>query len=97
MSSLAIKNYRKVDRGSLVATFTIESNGTEIRDCRVVQSGDKPWFFTGPQREYEKDGKKQYFDLVRFSDAFKQRVHDAVRPHVEPAPATPTAQEDDLW
>lgn len=97
MSNLTIKDYRKVKRGNLVATFTVESNGTEIRDCRVVQSGNKPWFFTGPQREYEKDGQRKYFDLVRFSDTFKQRVHDAVKPHVEPQQAQQAPQKDDLW
>lgn len=95
MSSIVIKSYRKVERGNLVATFTVESNGTEIRDCRVIKSGEKPWFFTGPQREYEKEGKKQYFDLVRFSDTFKQRVYDAVRPHVEPEQAPQASQEED--
>lgn len=99
MSGIAIKNYRKVDRGSLLATFTVDTNGTEIRDCRVVKGGaDKPWFFTGPQREYEKDGQKKYFDLVRFSDSFKQRVYDAVKPHVEPPPAAAdTPADDDSW
>lgn len=98
MSTCVIKDYKKVDRGSLLATFTVESKGTQIRDCRVVQQQGKPWFFTGPQREYEKEGKKCYFDYFRPSDAFKQLIHDAVKPYVEPPPAAAdTPADDDVW
>ena len=85
-----------MERGNLVATFTVDTNGTEVRDCRIVRKSDGSWFFTGPQREYDKDGKKQYFDLFRPSDSFRKRILDVLQPHVEP-PATeaPAAQEDD--
>lgn len=78
-NEIEIKNYRHIGKGALYATFSVATRGTEIHNCRVVQPPDgKPWYFTGPQSEYEKDGQKKYFDLVRFSEGFKAKVRAAL-------------------
>jgi len=57
--------------------LTITIDGITINDCkRVSGSGSKgPYdFIAGPQRSYEKDGKRHYVPLVKFSDEVSAEI-----------------------
>lgn len=59
---------RLVDFGSLKAMFTVHLGDLEIRGFKVLdQGGGKPPWIGVPSREIVKDGKREYYDIVRWS------------------------------
>ena len=64
---------KTVDFGSLRALVTVQLGEMEIRGFKVIDQGDgKPWV-APPSREVLRDGKKEYFDVVRFLDQDARR------------------------
>ena len=87
--------FKLVDFGSLKALATVKFDGFEIRGFKIIDNGngngDGPWVGM-PSREVVRDGRKDYFDIVRFSDdeakkAFTVKVLEEYRKATEPAPA----------
>jgi len=52
------------------ADILIEAWGFEIRECGIFEASGKQWM-NFPSRQYEKDGKKQYFAYNRFTEREK--------------------------
>ena len=67
---------KRVDFGSLKALVTVSIGGMEIRGFKVIDQGDgKPWV-SSPSREILKGGKKEYYNIVRFSDEEARKEFD---------------------
>ena len=86
--------FKLVDFGSLKALATIQFADLEIRGFKIIETADGPWVGM-PSREVVRDGRKDYFDIVRFSDdeakkAFHAKVLEEYRKATsepEPIPA----------
>jgi len=66
-------NIKPVDFGSLKALVSVHLNGMEIRGFKVIDQGDgKPWV-ASPSREIVREGRKEYFNIVRFEDPEAKR------------------------
>lgn len=77
---IKVTNLKKIDNSKgLIAAFEVDVNGVEVRNCKLLQFKGE-YFVTGPSKEYfsEKEQKKKYFDLVRFSDEIKNALLDIV-------------------
>lgn len=65
--------FKLVDFGSLKALATVKFDGFEIRGFKIIATDEgAPWVGM-PSREVVRDGKKEYFDIVRFEDPEKRR------------------------
>ncbi len=52
---------------ALKGSFSLElPTGMVINDCRYFVKADSRWIAM-PQRQYEKDGEKRYYNLVTFN------------------------------
>jgi DNA-binding cell septation regulator SpoVG len=61
-------NLKMVEFGSLKALVSVQLEDIEIRGFKVIDQGEgKPWVGV-PAREVTRDGKKEYYDIVRFAD-----------------------------
>jgi DNA-binding cell septation regulator SpoVG len=56
-----------VDFGSLKALVSVQINGMEIRGFKVIDDNKNQWV-APPSREVVRDGRKEYFNIVRFED-----------------------------
>jgi DNA-binding cell septation regulator SpoVG len=66
-------NIKLVDFGSLKALVSVQIHGMEIRGFKVIDQGDdKPWV-APPSREILRDGRKEYFNIVRFAEPEDKR------------------------
>ena len=66
-------NFKMVDFGSLKAMVNIRIGSFEIRGFKIIATDEgAPWVGM-PSREVVRDGKKEYFDIVRFEDEEKRR------------------------
>ena len=66
-----------VDFGSLKALVSIQIEDLEIRGFKVIDQGDgNPWV-SPPTREIIRDGKKDYYLIVRFPDEEARKRFDA--------------------
>jgi len=76
---MRINNFKKMDKGSLVAKFDIEFEewGFTIRECMIMNGKNGQWLSL-PSRQYEADGQKKYYDLVVFTKEKKQQLTDHV-------------------
>jgi DNA-binding cell septation regulator SpoVG len=64
---------RIVDFGSLKALVSVTIGDMEIRGFKVIDQGDgKPWI-AHPDREILRDGRKEYFNIVRIEDKDARR------------------------
>jgi len=62
-----------VDFGSLKALVSVQIDGMEIRGFKIIDQGDdKPWV-APPSREIHRDGKKEYYNIVRFPEEEAKR------------------------
>ncbi|MHC4598982.1 MAG: septation protein SpoVG family protein [Planctomycetota bacterium] len=59
---------RLVDFGSLKALVSVRFGDMEIRGFKVIDSGDGKAWVASPSREIHKDGKKEYYNIVRFTE-----------------------------
>ncbi|MHC5036593.1 MAG: septation protein SpoVG family protein [Planctomycetota bacterium] len=63
-----------VDVGSLKALVSVQMEDMEIRGFKVIDQGDgRPWV-APPSREVNRDGKKEYVNIVRFPDLETRKV-----------------------
>lgn len=61
-----------LDFGSLKAFVSVNFDGMEIRGFKVIDQGDgKPWVAM-PSREIVKEGRKEFYNIVRFNDKDKR-------------------------
>jgi DNA-binding cell septation regulator SpoVG len=64
---------RTVDFGSLKALVSVQLGDLEIRGFKVIDGGDgKPWV-APPSREMMREGRKEYYNIVRFLEADAKR------------------------
>lgn len=84
--SIQIENLKLQDHKTILAKFdiVIPAWGLTIRECSYVKT-DKATFITMPSRQYEKDGKKNYYQFVLWSEEKRHGLHKAVIPIVEEA------------
>ena len=68
-------SFKHVDFGSLKALATVKIGEMEIRGFKVIQSEGEPWVGM-PSREVMRDGKKEYFDIVRFAPEARKAFSD---------------------
>jgi len=69
-----------IGKGNLKAFVDIVINDTiSIYGCRVIQQeGQRPWV-SMPQVEYQKNGHKKYFAVVKILDEkLKEDINDAI-------------------
>lgn len=68
---------RVVDFGSLKALVSVHLGDMEIRGFKVIDQGDgKPWV-ASPSREIIREGRKEFYDIVRFADKEKRQEFSA--------------------
>lgn len=79
-----ITNLRRIDKGALVASFTVElPSGLAVNECVLFEKEGRRWI-SGPSREFAKaDGTKGRQPLVAFAsreanDKFQALVLPAV-------------------
>jgi len=64
---------KTVDFGSLKALVSVQMGDLEIRGFKVIdQEGGKPWVAM-PSREVVREGRKEYFNIVRFPEPEDKR------------------------
>ena len=61
-----------VNFGSLKALASVTIDGMEIRGFKVIDSDVSTWV-ASPSREIVRDGRKEYYNIVRFEDQEKKR------------------------
>ena len=64
--------FKHVEFGSLKALVTVQFDEFEIRGFKVIDSKNGLWVGM-PSRESLKDGKREFFDIVRFTDQESKR------------------------
>lgn len=58
---------KMLDFGSLKALVSVQMGDMEIRGFKVIDQGDgNPWV-ASPSREINRNGNKEYFNIVRFN------------------------------
>lgn len=59
---------KHVDFGSMRALVSVQFGDFEIRGFKVIDQGNgRPWV-APPSREITREGKKEYYDIVRILD-----------------------------
>ena len=87
---MKILHYKSINKGSMVASFNVSFDkwaDFEIRNLTLFESGSKRWI-NFPSKEYEKDGKKKFFELCHFpdrekNDKLKEAIMKAVDEHIK--------------
>lgn len=83
-----VKHVKLINKGALVCSFTIEITnlGLSIHECKYFEKDRKKWI-SMPQKEYEKDGKKNFFSYVWWEKerqkALEQKVFPLLREALE--------------
>lgn len=73
---MQIENYKQIGRGFLVGRFDIridEWGGLQICDCLLFEKDGRRWVSL-PSKEYEKDGAKKHYNLIRFNEEVFRRL-----------------------
>lgn len=76
-------NIKVVDFGSLRALVSVQipfmGGEIEVRGFKVIDQGDgRPWV-APPSREIVRDGRKEYYNIVRFPDKeAKKRFNERI-------------------
>lgn len=96
---MQIKNFKEVNKGSLIAKFDIffDKMGMSIRECALMRSGSKEWIGM-PSRQYQDEhGEKKFYAYVIFSqekrDAFHKKCLELLEPFLTLSP-TPTDHDE---
>ena len=81
---MKVKNVRAINKASLIANVDIEFEelGITIREC-LVRDGKFGMWVTMPSKTYEKDGKKNYYDLVIWEKEKGKAFQDMVIPLIK--------------
>ena len=64
---------RLVDFGSLRALVSVRLGDMEIRGFKVIDQGEGKAWVAEPDREIIRDGKKDYYKIVRFTEKEAKR------------------------
>lgn len=70
---MKVLEYKQINKGSLLGSMSMqfeEWGGLIIRDITLFQKDGRRWL-SFPSRAYEKEGKTEYFQYVRFEDKVK--------------------------
>lgn len=75
-----VANFRVIDKGNLLATFTAKFKALDLNDIRLLRKGQDT-YISPPAREYQKsDGSKGYASYFWFSEAFlRGQIEEAAR------------------
>ena len=99
---MQITHYRKVDKGGLIAEFSLLlSNGIELRALKLCKTGDRE-FIGWPSRKFQdKDGNPKYFNYIYIHDKdvdrrFQARCLELLEPHRKVAEGTGTQEDLDI-
>ena len=72
-------NYKKYDKGSMLGFFDLEFHGMTVKGCRLMSSnnGSGNWIAL-PQKEGEKNGERQWFDILYMTPPLSDHVRGLV-------------------
>ena len=65
-------NVRTVEFGSVKALVSVTIGDLEIRGFRVIEQNDGDPWVAMPSREFQKEGDRQFFNIVYIADAKKK-------------------------
>lgn len=75
---MKINNYRDVNKGCMLSSFDVIIPTLELSiNCTLFEKDGQKWISL-PSRQYEVDGMKKYFSLVRFSKEKHAKFQDKV-------------------
>ncbi len=100
---IEILNFKLLNKGSLICTFTAKMHkwgGLLIRECTLFEVADRRWVNL-PSRQYEADGKKKYFSYLTFEDRtmddkFKELIVKAVNEYMKNNQVQPVTKEKEF-
>jgi hypothetical protein len=95
---MEIKNYKTIGNGCLLGKFDIlipEWGGLTIHECTVFAKDGKKWICF-PSREYQAEGQKKYFHLVRFEQAVGKKLEASALNILEKLMITPLPVEETI-
>ena len=73
-------NFKIIDRGSLLAFFTVVLGAIRIHSCGVFQRPDGTVWVSLPRREWtDPDGNRHFFPLVELPRNLRQRIEETVQ------------------
>jgi len=73
---MEVENYKPINKGCLIGKFDIkipEWGDLLIRECVLFEKDNKRWVAL-PSKEYQKDGAKKHFSLIKFSPSVFERL-----------------------
>ena len=76
---MEILNYKPINKGFLVGKFDLqipEWGKLTICECTLFEKDGKRWISL-PSKQYEKDGQKKHFNLIRFDLAVLKKLEAA--------------------
>jgi hypothetical protein len=69
---------KPINSGNFKAFADIEYGDLEIHGMRIVQQEGQAAYVAWPQTTVEKDGKKNYWPVIKSTPEVKQPVQDAI-------------------
>lgn len=66
-------SFKLVEFGNLKALVTVTIGEVELRGFKILRSSNGATWVGMPSREGARDGKREYFDVVRFPDKVARR------------------------
>ena len=98
--SITLSEFKVNDQGVCKARFSVNlvDLGITIKNCAYFDTGDRRWIGL-PCKEYEKDGKKKYYQLVVFEANVKRVFEDKVMKLAKAMLAAPPvfSKEEDFY
>lgn len=77
--TIRIQDLRLVhNAGNLKAFARISYGETTVNDVRIIQQPGQQAWVSPPQREFEKDGKRQWVSVVRWERELADAIQTAV-------------------
>lgn len=94
-SMIVIENYKEINKGALIAKFNAiipKWGDFIIHEMCYFKKDSKRWV-TYPQREYEKDGQKKYFQYngfkdMKMNDTFKNKILESIDEYLKKNPSS---------
>ncbi|MDP4120525.1 MAG: hypothetical protein Q8876_05665 [Bacillota bacterium] len=93
---IEILDFKEINKGAIFGTVNVRITkwGLTINKCLIFQKEGRKWLSL-PQETFEKDGKKNYFPLVKFDDRetserFGRQVLEAVEKLINEKPQVGT-------
>lgn len=77
--NIEILNIKNIAReGNLKAIVDFKLNNSEFYSWRIIQQPDQEAWVSPPQESWEKDGKKHYKPLIKFSEELMKIVRQSI-------------------